>query len=64
MEYEMTEDEAWDHAHTSQDNTKRLAARLKAVEAAQRFSQQYKDEMSILTLRKAFEMGYMEAHNE
>ena len=60
----MNDDEAWDDMEDSLERGKLLAARFKAIEAAQRFSQQYKDEMSILTLRKAFEMGYMEAHHD
>ena len=60
----MNDDEAWDDMEDSLERGKLLAAHLKAIEAAQRFSQQYKDEMSILTLRKAFEMGYMEAHHD
>jgi hypothetical protein len=64
MGYEMTEDEAWDDIEDNQQRAKLIAARMMAIEAAQRFCEMYKDEMSILTLRKAFEMGYMGAHND
>lgn len=60
----MTEDEEWAAAELQLHNCKIVAARLKAVEAAERLCKENIDCLHIFTIRKAFELGYMEAHKD
>lgn len=60
----MTEDEEWEAAEQRLNNSSRVVARLKAIEAAERLCKEYDGMLHIFTIRKAFELGYMEAHKD
>ena len=54
----MTEDEAWDEVEAKLRKADSNRFMNLAVVEAQRFIESSKDELGILTLRKAYEMGY------
>ena len=56
----MTEDEEWAAAELQLQNCRLVAARMKAVEAAERLCKENSDLLHIFTIRKAFEIGFME----
>jgi ABC-type transport system involved in Fe-S cluster assembly fused permease/ATPase subunit len=60
----MTEDDEWDAAERWQKQAKMIAARRKAVDAAYKLAQEYKDSLAHFSILKAFELGYMEAHRD
>lgn len=57
----MTEDEEWEAVQSYHAKARLIKARSKAVEAAHRLADEYKDSMAYFTTVKAFELGYMEA---
>lgn len=54
----MTEDEQWQQLELKQRKHNELKCWANAVVEAQRFIESSKDELGIMTLRKAYEMGY------
>ncbi len=54
----MTEDEAWRQLEAVQRKRDDNRCMQHAVVEAQRFIENSKDELGIMTLRKAYEMGY------
>jgi len=58
----MTEDEAWDEIEAKLRRADNERCMHLAVVEAQRFIENSKDELGILTLRKAYEMGYKAGH--
>ncbi len=54
----MTEDEAWEEAEARLRRADNNRCMNLAVIEAQRFIESSKDELGIMTLRKAYEMGY------
>jgi hypothetical protein len=58
------EDEAWDEMQARQRQQRLAQARAKAVQAAERFCVEYRDDLHQFSIRKAFELGYMEAHKD
>lgn len=60
----MTEDEEFENIASYQKMQRLVKARELAVTVAERLCKQHKDSLGHMTLRKAFELGFMEAHNE
>jgi hypothetical protein len=54
----MTEEEQWQELERKQRRHNELICMQNAVVEAQRFIESSKDELGIMTLRKAYEMGY------
>lgn len=54
----MTEDDQWNELEQRIRQSEEAKCSLLAVTEAQRFIQNSKDELGIMTLRKAYEMGY------
>jgi len=54
----MTEEEQWQELERKQRKHNELICMQHAVVEAQRFIESSKDELGIMTLRKAYEMGY------
>lgn len=57
----MTEDEEWQAKETYLQMQERIKARKEAVDAADRLCKRYQDAIAHFSLRKAFELGYLEA---
>lgn len=54
------EDEEWERMEANKHSIPTLySVRSKAVTAAYEFTESYKNELHIMTLRKAYEMGYV-----
>ena len=54
------EDEEWSRMEASKHSVPTIySVRSKAVTAAYEFTEAYKNELHIMTLRKAYEMGYV-----
>ena len=60
----MTEDEEWDAAERWQKQARMIEARRKAVDAAYRLAEEYRESIAHFSILKAFELGYMEAHKD
>lgn len=54
----MTEDEQWDDLERRNKAAHESRCMQLAVAEAQRFIENSKDQLGIMTLRKAYEMGY------